>query len=243
MRGRLGVLTVTTMALVAVAAAPASADVRVHWDMEERSGRTMQDASGNGLDGQIGSDVEIGELTPAGTRAYRFRNDGQRTNDERLVQIPDDDRLDPGTTTYAVTMRVKTGSRNPNIIQKGQQRTSGGMWKFVMKKGWPRCHFKDRNGKILAIGFVNSNDPDTILSDGIWHTIRCELTTTGVRVTMDYGTPNAISRFKRGSLASIDNSFPLTIGGKVACNGMDVTCDYFTGAIDWVTIETGPARL
>lgn len=239
MRFRMSSVLIGAMGLVMVMAGPASAEVMSSWQMNEVSGRVMNDSSPNGLDGVIGRDVEIGERTPDGGRAYRFRNTGPRVNDERLVEVPDNPKLDPQGSTYAVTIRVKTGSRNPNIIQKGQARTTGGYWKFVMKKGWPRCHFRDGQGNTLAIGFVKSPNVDTILADRSWHTVRCERTARGVKVTMDYGSPNAITRFKRGSIGPIDNKFPLTIGGKRACNGDDVTCDYYTGAVDWVRIEKG----
>ena len=34
---------------------------------------------------------------------------------------------------------------------------------------------------------------------------------------------------------------PLTIGGKVDCDQVKVTCDYFAGDIDWVRIEASSA--
>lgn len=37
----------------------------------------------------------------------------------------------------------------------------------------------------------------------------------------------------------IDNNFPLTIGGKPKCDQVKVTCDYFTGEIDWVRVDRG----
>jgi hypothetical protein len=34
---------------------------------------------------------------------------------------------------------------------------------------------------------------------------------------------------------------PLSIGGKVQCDQIDDTCDYFSGDIDWVRIEASSA--
>lgn len=118
-------------------------------------------------------------------------------NPNRLVTWADDDRLDPGTQPYAVTIRMKTGALDPNIIQKGQDNQTGGYFKLAMKKGWPRCHFEDANRNTRAIGFVNDPRPETKISDGQWHTIRCEKTATGVRLTVNYGEPNAVSKFIR----------------------------------------------
>lgn len=226
--------------LTAAVAVPASAELIADWQMNERNG-DMIDDSGNNLDGDVGDDVRQ-YVRMDGGRGYAFRKTGPRVNPERLVHVEDDERLDPERNTYAVTLRIKLSQKHPNIVQKGQQTTRGGMFKFVTKRGWPRCHFRDGTGKILAIGFVKSKDPDTILSDGNWHTVRCELVRRGVKVTMDYGTNHEITRFKRGSLGNIDNHAPLTIGGKPWCEASGVTCDYLVGEINWVTIEKGERR-
>jgi hypothetical protein len=42
-----------------------------------------------------------------------------------------------------------------------------------------------------------------------------------------------------GWTGRIENSKPLSIGGKYNCDQQTVTCDYFVGAIDWVRISTG----
>ncbi len=226
--------------LVSLAASQALADtMAADWRMEERSGSTMHDSSGHNLDGIIGSAVVTGVLTSQGHRAYRFQGDRAVVNDRRLVRVPDNALLEPTNGTFAVTLRMKTGAHDPNIIQKGQSETTGGYWKFVLNDGWPRCHFRDGNHNTLAIGFVNNTDPETKVDDNNWHVIRCERTTDGVRATIDPGTPRAQTRFLRGSIGSVNNTFPLTIGGKRDCNGTTVTCDYFAGLIDWVRIKKG----
>ena len=61
---------------------------------------------------------------------------------------------------------------------------------------------------------------------------------TGGRVrTLDAGTPNEASKFKRGTVGTINNSRPFEIGGKLDCNREGVTCDFFNGWLDWVKIE------
>jgi hypothetical protein len=226
------VLAVVGWALPAAAQAVTVAD----WQLDESSGSVMTDSSGNGLNGTIGPDVVLHEATPTGF-GYRFKGDWWVVNDGRLVTVPDNPQLDPGSGTYAVTIRFKTGAVDPNIIQKGQANQSGGYWKLALKQGWPRCHFRDASGTTKAIGFVNDKRPETKVADGQWHTLRCERTATGVKLTIDYGEPDAISKFIKGSLGVIDNKRPLSLGGKLDCDGTKVTCDYFAGAVDWVTIE------
>ena len=136
-----------------------------------------------------------------------------------------------------MTIRFRTNADKPNIVQKGQNNVRGGFMKLVLKSGWARCHFEDGQQHISAIGFVNTSAPK--LDDGRWHTLRCERTLTGVRVTQDAGTPNAATKFKKGTVGNIDNSRPFFIGGKLDCNREGVTCDFFNGQLDWVTIEKG----
>ncbi len=235
---RAWVIAVVVVGLTALFPATAMASVVGDWDMDEPAGSTtMIDSSPNGLNGSIGPDVEPGEATPDGGSAYRFKGDWRIVNDNRLVTWPEDNRLDPGTQPFAVTLRVKTGALDPNMIQKGQANQAGGYWKFVLKKGWPRCHFRDSTGRTKAIGFVNDVRPETKVADNQWHTLRCEKTATGVRATIDYGEPGAITKFIKGTIGTINNTRPMFLGGKLDCDGSTVTCDYFAGAVDWVTIE------
>ena len=44
---------------------------------------------------------------------------------------------------------------------------------------------------------------------------------------------------KVGSTGAIDNTIPMTIGGKINCDQVAITCDYFTGMIDYVRISRG----
>lgn len=231
--------------VVGLAPAAAHAGVIGDWQMDEEAGATqMLDTSGTGFHGSIGPDVVLHEGTPDGGWAYRFKGDWWIVNDDRLVLWDDDQggdtsALDPGTDTFAVTIRLKTGARDPNIIQKGQYGQTGGFWKFALKKGWPRCHFQDENGRRKAIGFVNDSRPEAMVADGEWHTLRCERLANGVKMTIDYGEPTEISKWIRGTVGRIDNTRPMTLGGKVDCDYFTVTCDYFAGAVDWVILEKG----
>lgn len=226
---------VTVLGVMAPTAA--SAQVVADWGMNEGTQATrMIDDSGNGFTGDIGSLVVTGRVRAGSGYAYDFRGPRGGYRPEQLVTVPDDSRLDPGTEPYAVTLRFRTNASDPNIVQKGQSGQRGGYWKFVLKRGWPRCHFRDENHNTKAIGFVKGS-PAYKVDDGQWHTVRCERLANGVRVTLNYGEPNAVSRFIRGSIGRIDNRRPLSIGGKLDCARADVGCDYFVGQIDWIRID------
>jgi hypothetical protein len=221
----------------------ASADVVANWQMNEaRGAKTMADSTGHGFTGTIGNRVTTGVFVSSGNGAYNFPGPAWGYDPGRLVTIPEsgknDSRLDPGTSPYAVTVRFRTTAHEPNIIQKGQAGQTGGYWKLVLNHGWPRCHFRDSRGVIKAIGFVDGPE-EYQLNDNQWHTVRCERTATGVKVTINPGEPGAKSKFIRGTLGTIDNKRPFLIGGKLDCLAEDVGCDYMKGQIDYVIVEKG----
>ena len=39
-----------------------------------------------------------------------------------------------------------------------------------------------------------------------------------------------------GDPGTIDNAIPMTVGGKINCDQVEITCDYFSGQIDYVSI-------
>ena len=144
------------------------------------------------------------------------------------MKVPDDARLDPGTGNYSVTVRYRTTESFGNILQKGQSGAKGGNWKFQAPKGIVRCVFRGTQGQATAGSGVAIND-------GRWHTVRCDRTPTSVTMTVD----GRVTGKKNRSTGSISNSNPLTIGGKLDCDQINTTCDYFVGDIDYVTIATG----
>jgi hypothetical protein len=222
-----------------VPAASASATtVLADWRMDEPPGATtMTDGGPNGIDGSIGSAVQTGVVV-GGATAYRWssvRPNEPPAKPERLVQVADA-RLNPGSGDYAVTMRFRTTRSFGNVIQKGQTGNRGGFFKWQIPKGKLTCLFRgdDGNGNLISRA-VNSGE--TPLNDGAWHTVRCERTSTEVVMTIDGTTV----RRAKGPSGTIRNAVPLTIGGKLNCDQITVTCDYFEGDIDWVRIEVGGA--
>jgi hypothetical protein len=201
------------------------------WEMNEPPGAsTMVDSGPNGINGAIGSAVMTGADSGSGVIGYRWSHTKPNTppaQPERLVQVADS-RVNPGTRDYAVTIRYRTTRSYGNVIQKGQSGSAGGYFKFQQPQGVMSCLFRGVDGSKS----VNSK---VALNDGEWHTVRCERTAAGVTMTVDNG---AIVRRGWGPTGSISNKGPLTIAGKLNCDQVQVTCDYFAGDIDWVTIET-----
>lgn len=216
--------------LVLVPAGPASAEAGTTvamWRMDEPAGaRTATDSTGNGHDGAVGSDVRTGVRVDAAT-VFRFPAVDTRTvRRQHLVTVPHHPRLDPGTSDFSVSLRLRTEQPLANIAQKGQSGTAGGYWKIEVAGGQVACHFRSGTGDRLSV-----RSPLRI-DDGRWHAVRCERIGGTVALMLDG------ERHERSGLSgSISNTWPVSIGGKTQCNQAQVGCDYFAGDLDFVRIR------
>ena len=224
-----GLLAAAGVVEAHVAAAPV---VVARYEMNEGGGASrMTDSSGFNLHGTIQSGVQTG-VNVQGATGYRWSNTSPTdppAKPERIVRVPDNSRLDPGSGRYVVEFRYRTTRSFGNVIQKGQNKTSGGYFKFEQPNGNMTCLFKGGNGQQRAV------KSPVATNDGNWHTIKCERTASGLKLWVD-GT---LVRQLSGPTGTISNSKPLAIGGKLECDQVSVTCDYFVGDIDWVRITKG----
>ncbi len=199
------------------------------WEMNESPGTTvMVDTTGS----------HPGIVNPAGVTANGSSYHWQQrcpsclpTAIERVVVVADNPELeipDP-SVTYTLEFRYHTRGGYGNIMQKGQSGTVGGQIKVQLPQGRPQCLFKGANGQR-----VGSGSPVPI-NDGNWHTIMCVHSATQVLTYVD-GVRMGV---KNGSTGPIDNAMPFDIGGKLNCDQIKTTCDYFSGDIDWVRVTRG----
>jgi PKD repeat protein len=201
------------------------------YSMDEQSGATLlQDSSGNGHHGAIGADVTPGVLYEGAT-AQRFAThlptSGAHPGHTDTVPAATD--LNPGSGDFSIEVRIRTTYSFGNIMQKGQGATTGGYWKLENPGGIPRCLFRGADGSSRT-GYSKID-----ISDGQWHTIRCNRTSTYVEMWIDGVRQSRLT----GPTGTISNNWDLSIGGKVDCDGQTVTCDYFIGDIDYIRIEKG----
>jgi Laminin G domain len=222
----------TLVAGIAPGSAVAAPTVVARYEMNEPPGAsTMVDSSGFGSNGVVRSGVVTG-ATAQGATGYRWSNTSPTAppaKPERIIQVPDTTRLDPEGATYVVEFRYRTTRSFGNVVQKGQNKTSGGYFKFEQPKGFMTCLFKGGNGQQRAV------KSPVATNDGNWHTIRCERSAWGVKLWVD----GKLVRQLAGPTGTISNSKPLVIGGKLECDQVSVTCDYFVGDIDRVQITKG----
>ncbi len=226
----LGIAAATIAALGTAGSAHAAATITVaDWEMNEPAGATvMTDSGPNGINGSVGTGLTTGVSyhSAVGYQWSSVNPTAPPPKPERLVTV-NDSRLNPGTGQYAVTIRYRSTHNYGNVLQKGQNASTGGYWKFEQPNGFMTCLFKGTAGQ-RAIKWP------TAINDGEWHVVRCEINSTGLTMTVD-----STVKVLKGAIGSISNTSPLTIGGKGSCDQVNVTCDYFAGGLDYVKIEKG----
>jgi hypothetical protein len=230
------------VAVVAVAAAlPATAGQAsvnavnvLHLPLDEPTGASVaEDVSGAGHDGQIGSHVVMRSEGDVGFADFDRHPpaEGIPYGYAHVIAVPDDSdaSLDPGSGDFTIEFRFRTKEKFGNVMQKGQARTVGGQVKFQIPKGKLGCMFKGSGGRATATTGA------WLLNDNLWHTVRCERTSTSVSLYVD----GRLAGRKNGFTGNINNTKPWTMGGKVECDAVRVTCDYFAGEIDYVRMWKG----
>jgi hypothetical protein len=202
------------------------------WQMNEAAGsRTMLDSSGNGINGTIGDDVLAGTALSGGGTGYRFTNVAPNqppANPERLVQVPNRSALNPGSGAFAVEFRMRTTHSFGNVVQKGQSGAAGGYFKFQQPNGKISCLFRG------SAGSSSASSGSVRVNDGRWHVVRCERTSSSVTMFVD----GVVTGRNRNPTGTIANTRPITIAGKLNCDQIEITCDYFAGDLDYLKIET-----
>lgn len=211
-------------------AEPALAPGVTAWfTMDEAPGATvMTDSGPNGLSAPVDPTGVTSGFRFDGATGYSWSRrapEAYPPSPERVIQLPDSPALEPGTGPFTIEMRYRTSESYGNITQKGQSATPGGQWKIQAPAGVPSCLFKGSAGQVGTA----SKAP---LNDERWHNLTCAYTSTGVTMWVD----GLYQSRKLGTAGTIDNQFPMTIGGKIDCDQVKVTCDYFTGQIDFIKI-------
>lgn len=145
-----------------------------------------------------------------------------------LVEVEDDDRLDPGDDDFTVSARVlmepEDVAEGSNVLQKGRYDTSGGQWKLQVdgEEGYPSCILQSDGIEGRKISDVVS---ETSVADGSWHDVSCQRLDDKLTVTVD-GDATSVST----NVGPISNGEPLRVGAA----GINKGDDQFHGAIDEV---------
>ena len=215
-------LTVAAPALLlAQAGAAEAASTVASWQMDDH-GRSMKDSSDNHVNGRLFGGVQT-QVTGYSGEGFGF------TAPESYVTVSDKSVLDPGTSTWTVSMRVKLDAApsaaqgTADLLRKGVATTSGGDYKVeILSTGALHCLYRGSSGKVEVIASTN-------LADGEWHSISCTRTSSSVTATVD-----GASTSRAGRSGTISNDSAVYLGAKLAGGE-----DQFVGTLDEVRITKG----
>lgn len=198
--------------------------VVAQWNMDETSGTTMHDSSGNENDGTL---YNV-QLTGAG---YVFNGKTSK------VVVPDSDTLNPGTQSFSYTAVVQTSRVPPSggdydVLRHGAQSTAGGGYRLEIENshgiGVGYCSMSDSTGYTLSVrGSTN-------IADGNIHTLTCSKDSSGITLQVDSLAPVT----KSGNLGTIGNAKPFMVGVK-SPTMTGSQADWFNGTLKSASVSVG----
>jgi hypothetical protein len=186
------------------------------WHMDETSGTTMVDSSGNGDNGTLHK-VTLGVPGFSGT-AYSFNGNSS------YVSVPNSPSLNPGLANINISFDLKTTSLptqgDYDLVRKGTFQTEE--YKIeLLQSGQVSCVFRGSTDHFNATGGSG-------LNNGSWHQIQCIKTSSQVQLVID-GT---VVKTTTGTVGSIANTYNVDIGAYPGS-------DWYKGSLDEVSISFG----
>lgn len=197
--------------------------VVAQWNMNETSGSTMLDSSGNGNNGTL---YNVG-LTGAG---YTF--DGTSSK----VVVPNSASLVPQSNDFSYSVQFQTSRVPPagtdyDLIRKGTSASTGGEFKLEIVYnrgvGKPKCVVLD------SLGNSASERGNQTVTDGQPHTVTCTKTGNTLTQQVDSFAPTSGTGTLSGPITTIK---PLTIGVK-APTATGIGADWYTGTMFSATVS------
>jgi Concanavalin A-like lectin/glucanases superfamily len=158
-------VALTAAALVAPSTAAAASPLAGWWPMNERSGQTVRDWSGNGNHGQLGSTPGVDDNDPTWIRGIFNFGSALRFGGDDFVTIPDAPELRPAHVTVSTWFRGEsTPGRNRYIVAKGSDRCEAASFALYSSSS-------EGLGFYVYDGddWIRSPEADPSVWDGKWH--------------------------------------------------------------------------
>ncbi len=188
------------------------------WHMNETSGTTMVDSSGQGNNGTL-HNVTLGAAGKSG-KSYTFGGSKAKS----YVEVPNAASLNPGSANITISFWLRTfslpKSGDFDLVRKGVF-TAPEYKVELLQSGQIQCTFRGTTSNHNAIGGSG-------LNNGAWHNIQCIKTGTQIQTVID-GTVVATTN---ATVGSISNTSALEIGAYPGS-------DWYMGKLDEVSITTG----
>jgi hypothetical protein len=211
----LSVVTGTALFSGGVASASTTAAL---WHMNETSGTTMVDSSGNGNNGTL-HNVTLGAAGKYG-KSYTFGGATAKS----YVAVPNSASLNPGSANITISFWLRTfslpKSGDFDLVRKGV--FTAPEYKIeLLQSGAIQCTFRGTTSNANATGGSG-------LNNGVWHHIQCINTGSQIQTVID-GTTVATTT---ATVGSISNTDALEIGAYPGA-------DWYKGKLDEMSITIG----
>jgi len=195
-----------------------SAPVAALWHMNETSGTTMADSSGNGNNGTL-HNVTLGVAGVSGT-GYSFGGSTVKS----YVAVPNAPSLNPGSADIHISFHLNTTSLptsgDYDLVRKGTFQSTE--YKIeLLQSGAITCVFRGTSANRNATGGSG-------LNNGAWHHIECIKTAAQVQLVID-GT---VVKTSTGTVGPISNTLAVNVGAYPGS-------DWYKGKLDEVSIAFG----
>jgi hypothetical protein len=213
------VLSLVAAGSVLVSGGVASAStVTALWHMDETSGTTMADSSGNGNNGTL-HNVTLGAAGKYG-KSYTFGGSKAKS----YVEVPNAASLNPGSANITISFWLRTfslpTSGDFDLVRKGVF-TAPEYKVELLQSGQIQCTFRGTTSNHNATGGSG-------LNNGAWHHVQCVKTGTQIETVID-GTVVATTN---ATVGSISNTSAVEIGAYPGS-------DWYKGKLDEMSITIG----
>jgi Concanavalin A-like lectin/glucanases superfamily len=213
------VLSLVAAGSVLVSGGVASAStVTALWHMDETSGTTMADSSGNGNNGTL-HNVTLGAAGKYG-KSYTFGGSKAKS----YVEVPNAASLNPGSANITISFWLRTfslpTSGDFDLVRKGVF-TAPEYKVELLQSGQIQCTFRGTTSNHNATGGSG-------LNNGAWHHVQCVKTGTQIETVID-GTVVATTN---ATVGSITNTSAVEIGAYPGS-------DWYKGKLDEMSITIG----
>jgi len=213
----------STPSNLATATTPA-APLAAQWNMDETSGTTMFDSSGNNNNGTLHGPVQVGLPGPAGHgTAYSFSGQSD-------VDVPFSPTLVAGSANVTISFWFAT-----------THLPTSGDYDLVRMGTYPNPEYKVElvgTGQIGCTfhGSISSHNATggSGLADGNWHYVQCIKTASQIQLWID-GTEVKVTNAVIGSVSPTEDAFLGAHGNPGSSSGFD----WYQGKLDDVSIAIG----
>jgi Concanavalin A-like lectin/glucanases superfamily len=172
------------------------------WPMQETSGTTMTDTSGNGNNGTLVGPVKVAQPGPAGSTGLPFAYSFAGSSAKSTVDVPFSSTLVAGTANIDISFWLNTThlptSGDYDLVRMGDYPFPEYKVELV-QQNQIECTFHHASTGAFAQGGAN-------LADGNWHFVQCVKTATQIQLWID-GTEAASTNAAIGDVSPSQDAF------------------------------------